>query len=90
MQWYEVQISPEMYYPISTDAEIWNASIEAISGGDADQDQDGNPCEGIHFIGDDVFIVTCADRPIQALLRAIGLLNPNRRRAKEDIPCLPM
>jgi len=83
--WYEVQIR-DMTDVYSTDAsaEEYHITICTIEAEDA-VGVDGNPTESVHFIGDDAFVVVKADRPIQALFRAIGHLTPDVRRKGDNV-----
>lgn len=90
VQWYEISIRDEVAYtPVLDDSEPveLSISVELIDVEDVDTDGLGNPVASVHFIGDDAFVVVSATRPIQALLIAIGLLTPDRRRKRKDV-CL--
>ncbi len=89
MQWYEVSVCDLtcMYHTNVVDADEFRITINRITEDDVDSDPNGNPVPSVHFIGDDAFVVVCADRPIQALFKAIGLLTPDRRKKRKDV-CL--
>lgn len=85
-RWWEVQFTDKRDAPLLSSTAL-TASVEVLSIDDVDKDEKGKPAESMHFIESDLFCVvkTATDEPIDAIKRALLLMQPDIMAAKEDV-----